>query len=165
MLYDTTAPLLTPTYATNPPFNAPQETRAFDVDGDGDLDLAEVYFADGRADIYLNRDGVLDTQPAWRFDASQVGTSLDFGDLNNDGLADLVVSYTGDPSLRVFLAIETGVADTTGDGLTRGADLVALLAAFGSRTSDGVAGGDINGDARVTGEDPVALLSEFGCGA
>ena len=95
---------LTPFYEANPPFSGPQDIKMFDVDGDGDEDLGEIHFSDGRAHIYLNRDGVLDTAPAWTFDASEVGTAMAFGDLNGDGLADMALGYSGNTCVRVFFA-------------------------------------------------------------
>ncbi|MEM7483112.1 MAG: VCBS repeat-containing protein [Acidobacteriota bacterium] len=79
------------------------ELRFEDIDLDGDPDLAEVHFANGKAQIYLNRGGVLDTAPTWTFDSSAVGTALAFGDIDGDGAPDLVVGNSGDPSVMVFM--------------------------------------------------------------
>jgi hypothetical protein len=96
--------VFTQTWTANPPFSGPQDLRVFDVDQDGDLDVAEIHFSDGRSHIYLNNDGVLDSIPSWSYDASEVGTALAFGDINNDGRPDLVTGYSGNVSIRVFFA-------------------------------------------------------------
>ncbi len=116
-LYTVTPTTLTLYQETTPPFDSPQETRVADVDGDGDMDLAEIHFSDGRTHIYINRNGVLDGTPTWTYDASEVGNSLAFGDLNNDGRPDLVTGYGGDICLRVFFAV---VPDCPGDLTTTG---------------------------------------------
>jgi hypothetical protein len=71
-----------------------------DVDGDGDPDLAEIHFANGTANLYLNEGGVLNSTPVWSYDSSAVGTALDFGDINGDGALDLILAYAGDPATR-----------------------------------------------------------------
>ena len=165
ILYETTAPFLTETgYQSNPPFNSPQETRVVDVDGDGLLDLAETHFSDGRTHIYLNSTEGLSTTPDWTYDAPNVGTTLDFGDLNGDGAPDLVIGYAGDVSLRVFLT-EPPVdcpGDATGDGVVGLEDLLIVLGAFGDATGDGASGGDFDGSGLVGLEDLLEVLGEFG---
>lgn len=124
---------LLPLWTANPPFGGSQEIRLHDADGDGDLDLADVVFGDGRAHIYQNNGGVLDSTPTWTFDASEVGTSINFGDLNNDGRDDLVVGYSGDTCIRVFLAQAPPCpADLNGDGILDLADVQAFITAFTS---------------------------------
>ena len=83
-------------------YHGHSDLRWEDIDLDGDPDLAEVHFSDGKAHIYLNRDGVLDSIPSWTFDSPHVGTAIAFGDINGDDLPDLVVGNSGDTSIWVF---------------------------------------------------------------
>lgn len=129
--------LLTPFHATNPPFSGPQEVHLFDVNTDGLPDLGEVHFSDGRAHLYLNRGGVLDSEPSWTYDAPEVGTAMALGDLNGDGLPDLVVGYSGNTCVRVFFAKAPGCpADLDGNGQINFFDLSAYLDLFNAQDPD-----------------------------
>ncbi|MEO1535399.1 MAG: VCBS repeat-containing protein [Planctomycetota bacterium] len=154
-------PVLSPDWTSGAPFIGIQDIRAADVDGDGDADIGEVHFSDGRAHIYLNHGGVLSTAPDWTYDASQVGTAIVFGDLNSDGVTDVAVGYSGDVSIRVFYgeAAEC-LADTNGDGELTPADFNAWIAAFNSQSQ----ACDQNGDGLCNPSDFNAWIANFNLG-
>ncbi len=93
---------LTLAWSAIAPYFGHSDLRWHDIDLDGDQDLSEIHFSNGQAHIYLNRGGVLDSTPSWTFDSPSVGTAIAFGDINGDGLPDLVVGYSGEPSVVVF---------------------------------------------------------------
>lgn len=101
-LWTNTAGALAATWTSTASYHGHSDLRWEDVDLDGDPDLAEVHFSDGKAHIYLNREGVLDSVPSWTFDSPHVGTAIAFGDINGDDLPDLVVGNAGDTSIWVF---------------------------------------------------------------
>lgn len=103
-LYQGVHGALLPIWQAAPPNGGTQDLRLHDVDGDGDLDVADVVFSSGRAYLYENNNGTLDTAPTWTYDASEVGTAITFGDLNHDGRDDLVIGYSGNTCVRVFYA-------------------------------------------------------------
>lgn len=91
-------------WAGNAPFYSYNEMLTADIDGDGDPDLVETHFADGRTHIYLNNNGVLDSSPSWTYDSSAVGAALAVGDIDGNGRLDLVIGYAGDTSIVIFFA-------------------------------------------------------------
>ena len=102
LLYTNDAGVLTPTWASAATYFGHSDLRWCDIDRDGDPDLAEVHFSNGQTHIYLNRGGALDAAPSWTYDSSAVGTAVAFGDINGDSLPDLIIGYSGEPSVVVF---------------------------------------------------------------
>jgi hypothetical protein len=154
---------LTKVWEAETPFQGPEDFRFFDVDGDGDEDLAEIHFGDGKCHIYLNEGGVLATLPSWTYDAEEVGTALAFGDINGDGLDDLVTGYSGDTSIRVFFAEPASCpGDFNGDGALNILDFVAFQGAFTS----GDPSADCDGSGALDILDFVCFQNVFsaGCG-
>jgi hypothetical protein len=143
------------------PFYSQQEVAFHDVDRDGDPDFVEVHFADGRTHIYINRDGQLDVQPTWTFDAREVANCIAFGDINGDGWDDLAVGYSGDVSIRVFYARPPECrADFNGDGAVDTLDVLAFLNALAA----GDDSADINGDGEVNTQDVLEFLNLWNAG-
>ncbi len=88
------------------------DIRFCDVDRDGDEDLAEVHFSDGKVHIYLNENGTLAGGPSWTYDSPTVGTAIAFGLINADAWPDLVVGNSGEPCVKVFYAQPSIGVDT-----------------------------------------------------
>lgn len=160
-IYDNAHGALLQRYASNPPFAGPQEIGMFDVDNDGDEDFVEVHFSDGRTHVYLNREGTIDTEPTWTYDASEVGTAIAFGDLNSDGYNDLAIGYSGNTCVRVFYAQAPECpADLTGDGVLDFFDVSAFLNAYNAM--DSVA--DFTDDGVFDFFDVSAFLNAYNAG-
>jgi hypothetical protein len=115
LLYTNDEGVLTATWSSGATYFGHSELRFCDVDRDGDEDLAETHFSNGKVHIYLNQAGVLDTDPTWTYDSPTVGTAIAFGDLNGDCWMDLIVGNSGDPSVKVFYAIPLPPGDLDGD--------------------------------------------------
>ncbi|MFH1278479.1 MAG: FG-GAP-like repeat-containing protein [Candidatus Eisenbacteria bacterium] len=101
------------------------DIRFCDVDRDGDEDLAEIHFSDGKVHIYMNDGGLLESAPSWTYDSPTVGTAIAFGDINGDDWPDLVVGNSGEPCVKVFYADPA----TTVDGASPAPALSALAPA------------------------------------
>lgn len=154
-------PILTEDWVSGAPFIGVQDLRAVDVDDDGDIDIGEVHFSDGRAHIYLNQNGTVPTTPSWTYDADNVGTAIAFGDLNGDDITDVAIGYSGEPCVRVFYGIAPPcVADTNGDGMLTPADFTAWIDAFNNNLPTC----DQNGDGSCTPTDFTAWIDNFNAG-
>ena len=91
--------------------------------------------------------------PGHRYSYDEAGNLV--GYTRDEEGVDLSATYTYDDDGNVVTAEE----DTNGDGLIDGADLGALLAAWGSCSG---CAADINKDGEVNGADMGLLLAAFG---
>lgn len=162
ILYSNTAGTLTQTWTAAPPFaSQPQDMRFFDVDRDGDDDLAEIQFSTGRVHIYLNTNGTLATTPSWTYDDPGAGNAINFGDINGDGWADLIVGTSGQPSVKVFYArIPNVLGDMNCDGQVNALDVPLFVTALVDADAYSAAypmcninRGDMNASTLVDGDD------------
>jgi hypothetical protein len=145
-------------WSANAAYFGHSEIRFADVDHDGDPDLAETHFANGHVNIYLNVSGALEPVPSWTYDSPTVGTAIAFGDINGDGLTDLVVGNSGDVSVKVFYnQLVLCPADLDDDGMVGVEDLLILLANWG-----GSGDGDLNDDGVIDVADLLGLLGAWG---
>ena len=154
--------VLTHTWTSAPVFvTEPQDMKFFDVDRDGDPDLADIQFATGRVNIYINTNGVLSSAPSWSYDDPAVGSAIAFGDINGDEWPDLVIGLSGEPCVRVFYAVVPDVlGDMNCDGLLNMDDVdpfaLALIDPLGYMAEYqkcDIQNGDMNGDTSVDGGD------------
>ncbi|MGB1249588.1 MAG: FG-GAP-like repeat-containing protein [Candidatus Promineifilaceae bacterium] len=83
----------------------------FDVDDDGDLDLVEANLSDVRPqmNVFANHNGMLDPEPHWSANFLDEIFDYDLGDLNRDGMLDLVVMRCNDLQEPVAIYYGEGV--------------------------------------------------------
>jgi hypothetical protein len=159
-LWSNNSGVLAVTWTATAPFFGHQELRFFDVDRDGDQDLAEIHFGDGRTHIYLNNNGVLSSTPSWTYDNTVVGNTFAFGDINGDCMPDIAIGYSGDVSLLVFYNRICRL-DVTRDGEVNNDDLLGVINAWGSPSVlHDIAPGC--GDGIVDIDDLLAVINAWG---
>ncbi|HUU94811.1 MAG TPA: FG-GAP-like repeat-containing protein [Phycisphaerae bacterium] len=160
LLYGNEGGTLSVTWSSGAGYFGHSDIRFCDVDRDGDPDLAETHFSDGKVHIYLNQDGTLETMPSWTYDSPTVGTAIAFGDITGNGWPDLIVGNSGEPSVKVFYAQIPG--DLNGDGCVDQSDLGILLADWGCTGGD--CPGDCDNDGDTDQSDLGILLAHWGEG-
>jgi hypothetical protein len=163
LLYGNDEGVLSVVWSSGATYFGHQDIGFCDVDRDGDPDLAETHFSDGKVHIYLNNEGTLDSPPSWTYDSPTVGTAIAFGDINGNGWPDLVVGNSGDPSVKVFYnAGPACPGDLDGDSDVDLSDLAILLANYGTTSGAAYTDGDLDGDGDVDLADLAALLAVYG---
>ncbi len=130
-LYENQGGTLSLVWSSQATYFGHSDLRFCDVNRDGRPDLAEIHFSDGKAHIYLNQNGALSPTPSWTYDSAAVGTALAFGDINGDRWPDLVLGYSGQPSVIVFYAQPPAQAgDMNCDGVVGFADINPFVLAM-----------------------------------
>jgi hypothetical protein len=169
LLYGNNQGALSIVWSSGATYFGHSDLRFCDVNRDGWADLAEVHFSDGKTHIYLNRNGTLDTAPTWTYDSTAVGTALAFGDINGDRWPDLVIGYSGNPSVVVFYARPPVLpGDMNCDGQVNFRDINPFVLAIADPVAwqnlfpgCNLMNGDVNGDGAFNFRDInpfVALL-------
>jgi hypothetical protein len=158
LLYSNDAGTLTATWSSSATYFGQQDFAFYDVDSDGDDDLAEVNFSDGKVHIYLNDAGTLESVPSWTYDSPTVGTAIAFGDINGDQAPDLIVGNSGQPCVKVFYGEPPPVpGDFDFDGDVDVDDYNAFKECFtgpgGGLIDPGCIPGDFDGDEDVDCDD------------
>ncbi|MFO1051119.1 MAG: VCBS repeat-containing protein [Planctomycetota bacterium] len=142
-----------PTTATFATSGDPIQILEFDVDGDGDRDLAVLSRSTNAVDI-LRNDGIIlgvftMTGSALALPTSATPNAFATGDFNGDGLPDLAVVYAGVGNGEIYLN-----TTATRDGLSTPSWRAPISFSPGTNPV-GVATGDFNGD----GFDDVATAN------
>jgi hypothetical protein len=145
-----------------------------DVNNDGRPDLTVTHFSNGRTDIHMNNNGTLDSNPTWFYDSPLVANAVNYGDINGDGCPDLVVGFSGEPSVVVFynkcpvqcLGDLAGGKGGSGDGSVGVPDLLFVINAWGPCDEPPAAcPADIaprGGDGSVGVPDLLAVINNWG---
>ncbi|MFH1747060.1 MAG: FG-GAP-like repeat-containing protein [Planctomycetota bacterium] len=131
LLYSNDGGTLTQTWSSGATYFGHSDIRFCDVDRDGDPDLAETHFSDGKVHIYLNVNGTLESAPSWTYDSPSVGTAIAFGDINGDQWPDLIVGNSGEPCVKVFYAqVPELPGDMNCDGTVNSYDIDGFICAL-----------------------------------
>jgi hypothetical protein len=72
-----------------------------DVDGDGDMDFATASGPYYYATVYLNNGAIFSSSPDW-FSNTRAEWGVSFGDVDNDGVAQMVDTLYGNDTLNLF---------------------------------------------------------------
>lgn len=107
-----------------------------DVDGDGDLDLAEgnVWGPDR---VYLNEEGVLCTTPTWESEEALMTSTIIWGDVNNDGGLDLVVVNEANGPIQLYLNDGSGGLPTSPSWSSETTEVIESQGSLGDMDGDG----------------------------
>lgn len=86
-----------------PAAGGPRDVQLYDFNGDGHLDIAAVLYTRGEIALWSG-DGKGEFTPAGRFSTrGKLPTKIRIADINNDGIADIVVSHSHtDDSIVIF---------------------------------------------------------------
>ncbi len=126
----------------------------FDVDGDGDVDVATANQGNSQFDpyrpvlLFVNDGGALQTSPGWQSAESSIQNFLSWGDLDGDGWADLAVS--------TWSGFESGVYDADDGTLAT----VPEWTTQDTAGDKGIAWADVDGDGwqdLALGHDPTQV--------
>ena len=141
LLNTTTTGATTPTFATQQPFNvglSPYSVALGDVNGDGSLDIVTANYDSETVSVLLNTTttGVLNFATQQNFNTADYPISVALGDVNGDGLLDIVTANFGANSVSVLL-------NTTTTGVLSFAAEEEFITGLAPRS---VTLGDVNGD-------------------
>ncbi|TFG40023.1 MAG: VCBS repeat-containing protein [Candidatus Aminicenantes bacterium] len=114
--------------------------KPFDFDHDGDVDVATANQGNSQSDpyrpmrLYVNDNGILETNPSWQSAETSIQNFLAWGDLDGDGWEDLAVSKWANFESGVYKNL-MGALQTTPVWTTADTD-----------TDKGVGWADVDGD-------------------